>query len=85
MSALTRLRELAARLPANLRADWKDTRHYELLCSGWAEPYQWFAPGDIQAAQSGGECGRKLGLLLDLAEELSRPEVRAALEAADGD
>ena len=72
---LKRLAELAAKLPDELRADWDGTNHYELT-TGTGDDYWWLDVADAIGIDSGvdvsaTEEGKRLGLLLDLAEAVS--------------
>lgn len=69
--SLSRLRELCRDLPTDLVADWKDTNHYELT-SAHESGYFWLCVDDDASFLSSTTDGKKLGLLLDIAAELSR-------------
>lgn len=72
---LERLRELSKKLPSGLRSDWVDTNHYELT-SPTTGDHWWLAIGDYFRNFDGIPCeteeGQRIGLLLDLAEEISK-------------
>lgn len=71
---LERLRQLAAKLPKGLSSDWDGTNHYEMTSGG--KEYWWLFLSDV--AESFGpspmetESGKRLGLLMDIAEEVCR-------------
>ena len=68
------LRPLAAQLPKGLRADWQDTDHYELT-SQEPNEYFWLDLYDCLSREhhnSDTETGKRAGLLLDLAEAVSK-------------
>lgn len=68
---LSRLRNLAKKLPPGLSSDWKYTNHFELTCQG--KEYFW-----LMVRDSGGDAlfdntiGKRFGLLMDIAEEVCR-------------
>jgi len=73
-----RLLGLAKQLPPNLRSDWRGTNHFELTAPGidaQGQPtYWWLDAEEIAAAEierkltDDTETGKRLGLLMDLAE-----------------
>lgn len=70
---IDRLLELIALLPAGLRADWDGSNHYELTAIE-AENFWWLELGEIADLHSESETGRRVGLLLDLAEAAKAAE-----------
>lgn len=75
MKVTDRLKELMGQLPKGLRSDWQETNHFELTSAVKGEHF-WLnlsEPGgtidspfmDFQTEQ-----GRRVGLLMDIAEEL---------------
>ena len=72
--SLHKLKTLAAKLPEGLNSDWEDTNHYEMTSSG--KEYWWLLLAD--SAEVFGENpmdtepGKRLGLLMDIAEEVGR-------------
>jgi hypothetical protein len=73
---LKQLSELAAQLPKGLRSDWKNTNHYELHAPESKGEYFWW---DLEEVQDPTEydtqstlAGQRLGLLMDIAEEVAR-------------
>ena len=69
-----RLRELAKRLPNGLGSDWDGTNHYELTTPAGRE-YFWLMVGDgINGLENPCETeqGKRLGLIMDIAEEVCR-------------
>ena len=76
------LRPLAEQLPQGLRADWRGTNHYELNSS---EPDQFFWLDLCECLSHGRhnsdtEAGQRAGLLLDLAEAVSKLKDEGLLE-----
>lgn len=69
-ATLDRLKELAAQLPPKLGSDWDGTNHYELTCSG-PEGYFWLMVRNFDS-DSDTEDGKRMGLLMDIAEEVCR-------------
>lgn len=69
MSDLTRLRELASQLPKGLRSDWDCTNHFELQTPG--RDFWWLVFSDMECDCDTVE-GKRLGLVMDIAEEVSR-------------
>ena len=67
-----RLHELMEQLPCGLRADWRDTNHYELTTPVNEDGYWWLMANPACVVRCDTEEGKRLGLLLDIAEELSR-------------
>lgn len=73
--ALTKLRELASRLPKGLHSDWRYTNHFELTTSDSADGYWWLdlcdgMPCYVNNCET--EEGKRRGLLMDIAEEVCR-------------
>lgn len=70
MRSSERLEKLVDQLPSKLDADWDGTNHYELHDSR-GEKYFWL---DVEDGIGGCETeeGKRLGLVLDIIEELSR-------------
>lgn len=71
---MTRLAELGAQLPLGLHSDWDGTNHFELTTPGGDE-YWWLMVGDgIEDVDNPCESqvGKRLGLLMDIAAEVSR-------------
>ena len=71
------LAALARQLPENLKADWKNTNHYELTTDAEGRAgYWWLAPFDIVNPHENDTQatipGQRLGLLLDIASTLSK-------------
>lgn len=66
-----RLKELCRDLPTDLVADWQNTNHYELT-SAHESNYFWLCVDDDASFLSSTTEGTRLGLLLDIAAELSR-------------
>ncbi len=71
---IDRLLRLIALLPAGLRADWDGTNHYELTADG-DEKFWWLELSEITNLHSESETGRRVGLLLDIAEAAKAAEV----------
>lgn len=73
---ITRLLNLIAQLPPDLRADWQGTNHYELTTSDPAESWWWLTLNDymVEDFDSSTESGQRIGLLLDLAEAAKAAE-----------
>lgn len=76
--ALKELCDLAEKLPDKLLADWRNTNHYELT-SDEVDGYWWLVvrnalPRDEEKAACETEEGKRLGLLLDIAEKLKKAE-----------
>lgn len=71
---LDKLRALAKQLPKCLRSDWEGSNHYELTSSG-AE-FWWLLLGDTSETFGSNpmetESGKRLGLIMDIAEEVCR-------------
>ena len=71
---LTKLAALAAELPRGLQADWHETNHYELHAPH--DEYFWWDLGEVQSPReaivSETVPGQRLGLLMDIAEEVAR-------------
>ena len=76
-----RLLELAKQLPGLLRADWESTNHFELTCQTKEASEKnngyWFLDNDdlgevAEKPDFEGESGKRVGLLLDIAAEVSR-------------
>lgn len=70
------LRPLAEQLPKGLRADWRGTNHYELQApndeAGGYWWLDWFDCLDPKIINEETEEGQRAGLLLDLAEAVSK-------------
>lgn len=73
---LQKLLELIAHLPPGLRADWDGTNHYEMTTSFSDIDYWWLDLSDylVQDFDSATEIGKRVGLLLDLAESAKAAE-----------
>lgn len=73
---LTKLSALAAQLPRGLQADWRLTNHYELHAPEGPESYFWWDLGEVQDPHESDTqstvAGQRLGLLMDIAEEVAR-------------
>ena len=78
---LARLKELAKKLPddAYLKADWNGTNHYEMTLekpdSHESSEYWWLTLFDYNPFQNnlqGTEPGKRIGLMMDIMEEVSR-------------
>jgi hypothetical protein len=69
--SLSKLKQLAKKLPKGLHSDWDGTNHYELTAQG--KEYFWLMVGD-GLGDSGCETvvGKRFGLLMDIAEEVGR-------------
>lgn len=84
-SPIHRLLELIAQLPPDLRADWDGTNHYELTTPDERFSWWWLSLNDYMVADfdSQDEIGRRVGLLLDLAEaaKTAEPLLRWVLAA----
>lgn len=74
---LAKLRELAKDLPTDLVADWRDTNHFELTSAHAAE-YFWWCADDDEPMDSNVH-GQRLGMLLDIVEEVSRLKAEGVL------
>lgn len=75
---LKELCELAEKLPDKLLADWRNTNHYELT-SDEVDGYWWLVVrGALPRVEGKMPCeteeGKRLGLLLDIAEKLKKAE-----------
>lgn len=68
----SRLRELCRDMPTDLIADWRGTNHYELTSPHTKDGYWWFIANNDDDWSEHDDSGKRMGLLLDLAEELSR-------------
>lgn len=72
--------ELARKLPDGLRSDWDDTNHYELTTN--SEDYWWLILYDCARHPTQEdpqnpcetERGKKLGLIMDIAEQAKKIE-----------
>lgn len=75
-SPLQKLLELIAHLPPGLRADWDGTNHYELVTSFSDTDYWWLTLSDylVKDLNSATADGKRIGLLLDLAETAKAAE-----------
>lgn len=71
---MSKIAALAAQLPTCLRSDWDHTNHYELTSTA-PNDYFWLDVADVDF-RHGSPCetepGKKLGLIMDIAEEVSR-------------
>lgn len=77
---LAKLKELASLLPPCLVSDWKNSNHYELTCQAYdrktEHDYWWLSLGDYFTGFNDSPCdtevGKRVGLLMDIAEEVAR-------------
>lgn len=80
---LEALRPLAAQLPKGLRADWRNTNHFELAAPYKAE-YWWLDLSEYTDTLGHMPCdseeGKRVGLLLDLAEAVSKLQDEGLLQ-----
>lgn len=69
-----KLKSLAQKLPRGLGSDWDGTNHYELSCG--EKDYFWLMVGDgieyMGDSPCDTEAGKRLGLIMDIAEEVCR-------------
>ena len=76
MKLSPRLKELLEKLPPNLQADWDGTNHYELQ-DPYGKEFFW-----LQVEEAVGDCtseeGQRLGLVLDIIEEISKTSKETA-------
>lgn len=71
-TTLDRLKELAAKLPKGLHADWEYTSHFELTTPDDNEHYWWLCMNRGDYWDFNDEDGKRMGLLMDIAEEVCR-------------
>jgi hypothetical protein len=70
---LKKLAKLASQLPKGLCSDWEDTNHFEMTCDD--AKYFWL---DLSDGLPDVECpdesiiGSRIGLMMDIAEEVGR-------------
>ena len=79
--------EAAAEIPADARADWDGTNHWEIQSATHTDGFWWLILWDVfdgkDTDPSGTENGKRLGMMLDLACAARRdlPKALDALEA----
>lgn len=80
---IAKLIELASQLPEGLHADWRDSNHYELRCQSDGDDYWWLDLSDLFKGTEihnwcESEFGKRVGLLMDIAETLKAAEPELA-------
>ena len=74
MQELNELLELIEQLPEGLRADWNYTNHYEMTSSEEGKFWWLCLGGYIADINCQTEDGKKIGLLMDIAEKAKAAE-----------